>query len=142
MDLAQLEPGAKSDVTPVARAPEPVVPRAVDEVIAPADALKSASASEVAAALGSEPVWLIRAVLSLDDWPWSASFLEQLSPAIRTSVLQTSARSVTPVVRDMLIRQCAQRLCGATPEELVQRKPTVLERVRQLLIARRLAIRS
>jgi hypothetical protein len=143
MDLAQVEPSARVDRPSVARVHEPVVAqRAVDDAAAPADVFKSATASEVVAALGSEPVWLIRAVLTLDEWPWAEQFLEQLSPAIRTSVLQVSARTVAPVVRDMLIRQCVQRLRGATPEELAQRKPTLMERVRHMLIARRLALRS
>jgi hypothetical protein len=55
----------------------------------PRDWIRQATAAQMLAILSREPAGLIAAVLRIESWPWEASFLARLDPAVRERVTAT-----------------------------------------------------
>lgn len=61
----------------------PADPRFVQAVLPTSetqDPLRSASAAQMVAVLANEPLWLVRQVLALENWPWRQEFIARLTP--------------------------------------------------------------
>lgn len=93
----------------------PVDPAMIDAVRSsgPTDAgdpLHAASTVQIQALLADEPVWLIRHVLALDDWPWRQNYLEALAPGQRERLMASRQAPLSGKAAERLRWQLAQRL--------------------------------
>ncbi len=74
------------------------------------DPLLGASVAQIRALLADEPVWLVRHVLALGDWPWRQDFLAALEPAQRERLMASRLVPMRGKAAECLRRQLAQRL--------------------------------
>ncbi|TAK84377.1 MAG: hypothetical protein EPO12_04515 [Aquabacterium sp.] len=75
------------------------------------DALRRLSAAQAAVALHGQSTQTVAAILSLEDWPWQAAYLETLAPHLRQK-LQALQRAggIAPALRRALLEQFTQAL--------------------------------
>lgn len=102
-----------------------------------ADPLMTASAAQVGIALADEPIWLVRQVLALEDWPWRQEFLASLAPGRRERLTPTNGApiSVSGKLAECLRAHLSSRLVtgdfdGAT-DQAVQASRNLLPTLRQ-----------
>lgn len=79
-------------------------------VLTPSAALHAASAQQVHALIGDEPVWLQARVLGLATWPWQADFIAGLAPQRRAALARCAPVRLGTDLEQALLTQLAQRL--------------------------------
>lgn len=78
--------------------------------------VREASAAQMLAILAREPAGLIAAVLRIESWPWQASFLARLDPAVRARVaaaMQDDSRRSEKLGE--ALRSCLEMRLSAVP---------------------------
>jgi hypothetical protein len=82
------------------------------------------------AILSREPAGLIAAVLRIEPWPWEASFLARLDPALRQGVAAAMRKDsrVSEKLADTLRSALEARLGAAAPRERSRRPWEILSR--------------
>lgn len=75
--------------------------------------LETASADQMRRLLAEEPVWLVRHLLALADWPWRDDFLATLPASQRRRMTAAHRAPLAPRAAQSLLAQLTQRLAGA-----------------------------
>lgn len=75
-----------------------------------AAALRLADAGDMQLVLAGEPVWLVRQLLSMEDWPWRDAWLAGLPTAQRERLLSATAPALAPAAAAALLEQAAASL--------------------------------
>lgn len=83
------------------------------EPVAADDQLRSASVAQIQILLADEPIWLVRHVLSLEDWPWRQDFLATLAISQRERFLAGRQAPLRGKTAERLRWQLAQGLARA-----------------------------
>jgi hypothetical protein len=141
MELAESEPAAvEREAEDTLRQSE--ARDAIEPCLSAAIALRAASAMDVGEVLAHEPAWLIRAVMSLEEWPWNEQLLQLLPAKMRVEVLQLPRCSLPIPVRESLILQCAQHLPASRVAAPTPTSQSILGRIGTMFVRRRLALRQ
>ncbi|MFZ6765894.1 hypothetical protein ACO0LM_02330 [Undibacterium sp. Di26W] len=74
------------------------------------DALQAASAADMQLLLSGEPVWLIKQVLSLENWPWKQEYLASMTSAQADKLKHMQLPQPGPRARQSLRSHLLQEL--------------------------------
>jgi hypothetical protein len=89
-------------------------PTLIDAIKSPSRAAPTpmhvASAPQMQALLGDEPLWLVQYILALDDWPWRQAFLDGLTARQRKGLAAAEFAPLGPKLAECLRNQLEQRL--------------------------------
>ena len=77
---------------------------------AAAGPLHAASGAAMARLLADEPLWLVRQVLALAEWPWRAAFLETHNTAQRERLSGAAPAALAPEAAARLLARLETRL--------------------------------
>lgn len=80
----------------------------------PAATLRLADAGDMQLVLAGEPLWLLRHLLAMDDWPWRDAWLAGLPTAQRERLLAGAAPGLAAAAAGALLQRTAARLALRT----------------------------
>jgi hypothetical protein len=99
---------------------------------AAAGPLHAASGEAMFQLLADEPVWLVRHVLALADWPWRTAFLDAHGGARRERLAAASPAPLAPLAAERLLARLAAKLAlpaaGAHAPAVARANPLALLR--------------
>lgn len=95
--------------------------------------LMEAPAARMVQLLADEPVWLVRHLLALGDWPWRADYLAALAPGQRERIGTVRPAQLGSAVAARLLDDLAAGLGNVSPALLPVRRPGALQAMRQAM---------
>lgn len=95
--------------------------------------LMAASAQRMAELLADEPVWLVRHLLALGQWPWRDAYLAALPAARRERIGTARPPALSEAAAARLLADIGAALGEVSPLLLPVRRPGALQAVRHAM---------